>query len=242
MKKHAVYCILSIMVVIVGSIFLISSTIMKTLLYPSKSALLIFSCSFICIGSALFAVHYKKYTCIRNLLHYNTPIIAKWTYMPQSSPILTQYCKEQKLNAIATAFLFLTFSIIFFLIFAYSGKSHILFLGYTLALVCVFIFIIALRFIGSYYELLAKTENSVVFGEDCIYFIDDLYGLNYSIYLLQNVNIYIGKENLLIFEYGLNDIDDEARCHLAIPIPIDKLDVAMKLKIYYRSIIHDYEN
>ena len=242
MKKHAVYCILSIMMVIVGSIFLISSIIIKTLLYPSKSALLIFSCSFICIGGALFAVHYKKYTCIQNLLHYNTPIIAKWTYAPESSPTLTQYCKEQKLNAIATAFLFLTFSIIFFLIFAYSGKSHILFLGYTLTLVCVFIFIIALRFINAYYELLAKTENTVVFGEDCIYFIDELYGLNYSIYLLQNVNIYIGKENLLIFEYGLNDIDDEARCHLAIPIPIDKLDIAMKLKIYYRSIIHDYEN
>ena len=242
MKKHAVYCILSITMVMLGSIFLISSIIIKTLLYPSKSALLIFSCALIFIGSALFAVHYKKYVCIQNLLHYNTPIIAKWTYAPYNSPLLDQYYKEQKLNAIATALLFLIFSVIFFLIFAYSGGTHILWLGYTLAVVCFLIFMISLRFIASYYEFLIETENTVVFGEDCIYFLDDLYGLNYSIYLLQNVNIYIGKENLLVFEYGLNDIDDDARCHLAIPIPSDKLDIAMKLKIYYRSIIHEYED
>lgn len=242
MKKHAVYCILSIMMVMVGSIFLISSIIIKTLLYPSKSALLIFSCALIFIGSALFTVHYKKYIRIQNLLHYNTPVIAKWTYAPYNSPLLAQYCKEQKLNAIATALLVLTFSVIFFLIFAYSGGTHILWLGYTLALVCLFIFILSLHFIASYYEMLIKAENTVVFGEDCIYFIDDLYGLNYSIYLLQNVNIYIGKENLLVFEYGLNDIDDDARCHLAIPIPSDKLDMAMRLKVHYCSIIHEYED
>ena len=242
MKKHAVYCILSIIMVMLGSIFLISSIIIKTLLYPSKSALLIFSCALIFIGSALFTVHYKKYIRIQNLLHYNTPVIAKWTYAPYSSSLIAQYCKEQKLNGVATALLFLTFSTIFFLIFAYSGGTHILWLGYTLALACFFIFMISLRFISSYYETLIETENTVVFGEDCIYFIDDLYGLNYSIYLLQNVNIYIGKENLLVFEYGLNDIDDDARCHLAIPIPSDKLDMAMRLKVYYCSIIHEYED
>ena len=242
MKKHAVYCILSIIMVMVGSIFLIASTIIKTLLYPSKSALLIFSCALIFIGTALFAVHYKKYIRIQNLLHYNTPVIAKWTYSPHSAPLIAQYCKEQRVNGVATTLLFLIFSVIFFLIFAYSGGTHILWLGYTLAFACLCIFIISLRFITSYYDSLIEAENTVVFGEDCIYFIDDLYGLNYSIYLLQNVNIYIGKENLLVFEYGLNDIDDDARCHLAIPIPSDKLDIAMKLKIYYRSIIHEYED
>lgn len=241
MKKEHTYCIFSIFLVVLGSIFTLFSILLKTLLYPSKTVLLIFSFALILIGSALFAVHNKKLILTKNLLHYNIPVIAKWTYPPNSSPLLAQYLKEQKNNDLTTSSLILTFAIIFFLIFAYSGGTHIFYLGYTFITLCIFAYIITLKFISRYYDALSNTEITVLFGADCIYFLDEIYTLNYSIYLLQNVNITIGTDHLLIFEYGLNDIDDDAYCHLAIPIPKDKFSTALHLKEYYRSIIQNEE-
>ena len=241
MKKEYTYCVLSVLIFVLGIIFTISGALLQTLPYSSKSALLIFSCAFIFIGAVSFAVHHKHYTAIKNLLAHNSVVIAHWTYPINSSETLNKLIKEQKHNTLATAILILILSIIFSLIFAYSGSTYVLLLGYTLAVLCVLVFIIAVRFISTYYEHLSKTESSIFFGEDCIYFIDELFKFDSAFHPLENVNIYIGAENLLIFEYGFDDIDCSCAYSLTIPIPKDKLNIAIHLKDYYRSIIKSNE-
>ena len=242
MKKEYTYCVLSVLILILGIIFTISGALLQTLPYSSKSALLIFSCAFIFIGALSFAVHHKRYITIKNLLNHNNVVIAHWTYPPNSSETLKKLIKEQKHNALATAILILILSIIFSLIFAYSGSTYVLLLGYILAILCLFIFIIAIRFISTYYEHLSKSESSILFGEDCIYFIDELFKLDPTFHPLENINIYIGAENLLIFEYGFDDIDSSCAYSLTIPIPQDKLNIAIHLKDYYRSILRNDED
>lgn len=242
MKKEYTYCVLSIVIFLLGVIFTISGTLLKTLPLSSKSALLIFSCAFIIIGVVSFAVHHKKYTAIKALLNRETPVIAQWTYAPNSSPTLLKFIKELKYSTLATATLVLVLSLIFSIVFAYSGGTYILWLGYIFAILSFFVFIIAIRFISAYYDHLAKSESTVLFGEDCIYFLDELYSLQKVIYLVDRINIYIGAENLLIFEYGLYDIEDSSAYNLTIPIPANKLNIAIHIKDYYRSTLHSDEN
>ena len=242
MKKSYTYCVLSVIILILGIIFTISGLLLQTLPYSSKSALLIFSCAFIIIGIVSFAVYHKQYLTIKGLLAHTVPVVAHWNYPTNSSETLKKLIKEQKHNTLATAILVLILSIIFSIIFAYSGSTYVLWLGYTFAILCVLVFIIAVRFISAYYEHLSKSEATILFGEDCIYFIDELYMLNHTFHCLENVNIYIGVENLLIFEYGFDDIDSSCAYSLTIPIPSDKLNIAIHLKDYYRSLIRtDYE-
>lgn len=242
MKKEYTYRALSLVVLALGIIFTLSGAMLQTLPLSSKSALLIFSCAFIIIGLVSFAVHHKKYMIINDLLKRNIPVIAQWTYAPNSSITLTKIINSEKMNTLATALLVLILSLIFSIIFAYSGGTHVLLLGYTFAVLCFLIFIIATRFITMYYNQLTKTETTVLFGEEYIYFLDDLYPLQKALYLVDHINIYIGEENFLIFEYGFYDIDEPPAYSLTLPIPAGKLNIAMHLKDYYRSILHTDEN
>lgn len=237
MKKEYTYCILSLLIFVIGVIFTISGVVLQSLPLSSKSALLIFSFGFILIGVVLFAVHYKRYQLMKKLIKHNLSVVARWTYPPNSSETLKKFISEQKCNSIATALLVLILAVIFCIVFAYSGGSYILWLGYSFALLSICIFIIALRFIFAYYNNLSHSECKVLFGEDCIYFIDEIYTLTYGLHNLEEISIFLGTENLLIFEYGSYDIDSSSY-RLVIPIPPNKLSIAMHIKDYYRSIIH----
>lgn len=237
MKKAYTYCFLSALVLLIGIIFTISGFILQILPFSSKSALLIFSCAFIIIGTVLFAVHHKRYITIKTLFTGNTPTISRWIYPVNSSETVCNFIKEEKNYSLATTTLILILSIIFSLIFAYSGGLYVLYLGYTFGVLSLLVFIIALRFIAAYYNALSQTENCVIFTEDYIYFIDELNYLTRSFHTLEDINIYIGKENLLIFKYGLDDLDDSSSYTITIPIPPDKLNIALYLKNYYRSTL-----
>jgi len=237
MKRAYTYRILSIIIVLLGIIFTISGVFLQTLPLSSKSALLIFSTAFILVGAFSFAVHHKKYLKIKALCTHQVPVIAHWTYAPNSSNTLKNLIKEQKENTVATAILILILSLIFSIVFAYSGGSYILYLGYILAVLCLLTFMIVLRFISAYYTHLASTELEVVFAEDTIYFLDELYTIKRSLYYLTNVSIYVGPEPLLILDYGLYDIDEPASYSITIPIPQGKLKVATHLKSYYAELI-----
>ncbi len=237
MKRAYTYCLLSIVIALLGIIFTISGVLLQTLPLSSKSALLIFSTAFILVGTFSFAVHYKKYLKIKALSTHHVPIIAHWTYAPNSSNTLKDLIKQQKAATIATAILILILSLIFCIVFAYSGGKNILQVGYILAVLCILIFIIVLRFISAYYTHLASSELEVIFGEDIIYFLDELYTVQRSLHFLTKVNIYIGPEPLLILDYNLYDIDEPPTYSITIPIPQGKLKTATHLKNYYSELI-----
>lgn len=237
MKRAHTYRILSLIILLLGIIFTISGVLLQTLPLSSKSAVLIFSISFILTGTVSFAVHHKKYLAVKNLCAHHVPVIAHWTYAPNSSNTLKTFINEQKSNTFATATLVLILSLIFSIIFAYSGGSYILYLGYTLAILCLLVFIITLRFISAYYQDLAESESEVIFGEDSIYFLDELYTIKKSLYFLQKVSLYAGDEHLLVLDYGLYDIDEPASYSITIPVPRGKVLAATYLRDYYSQLI-----
>ena len=237
MRKHYLYCLMSIMAVLIGIIFAISGVILQSNPLSRRSALLILSIVLVLVGAAAFAVNYKKYHLISDLSHHRSPIIAHWVYSPNTSHIIHEFISEQKNNSIATAILFLILSCIFCLVFAYSGGLTILYTGYLLIFICICIFILSLRVISAYYNQLANNQIDVIFGEDSIYFIDELYTLQRGYHCLQQVSIHPDDEDCLLFAYGLYDVDDVPAYTLTIPIPQGKMHTALSLKHYYTDLI-----
>lgn len=237
MKKEYIQCILWLSIFLLGIIFTISAALLQTIPNSSKSALLLFSICFIIIGLIALAVHYKKYVKIKTLTNHHAPVLAHWTYDISSSSTLKETLSEQKCNTISTAVLTLVLGIIFCLVFAYSGGIHVLYIGYIFAILTVLGFIIAIRIILTYYKEALKTSTEVIFGEDCIYFMGQLYTLQKSIYFLENVIIIHGPEVVLQLIYGQYDVDDIPTHIISIPVPAHKLQVAEHLRKYYLDLI-----
>lgn len=237
MKKAYTYFILSLVILILGIVFTISGVILQTLPLSSKSALLVFSTAFIIVGAASSAVHYRKYYLIQKFYSNDISLLAKWTYPPHSSDTLKMFIKSQKSSTLATALLALILALIFSIVFAYSGGTHILYLGYIFGFLSLLIFIIARRFINVYYKHLSDSPAEVLFSEDMIYFLDEVYPIQKTFYELQRVNLYLDTEALLIFEYNMPDIDDPDGYSLVIPVPQNQIKMATYLKHYYTDLI-----
>lgn len=240
MKKTYTYFVLSIVILIMGIVFTLSGVLLQTLPLSSKSALLIFSTAFIIIGCFASAIYYRKYQIMKALCTNNIPIVARWSYPANSSATLKSLIKDQKSNTLATALLILILALIFSLVFAHSGGSYILGLGYTFAMLSLLIFVIAQRFISAYYNHLLESENEVIFGEHYIFFLDEIYPLQKSFYSLEKIDIYIGTENLLTIDYHPFDVDYPDHTYsVTIPIPQNQLTLATYLKNYYTDFIKD---
>lgn len=237
MKKEYLYCILSIIAVIIGFIFAISAVILQSNPCFSKSALLLISIVLILAGVVSFAVYYRKYNEIKALCSHQATVLIHWTYAPNSSKIINKIYKDQYDSNIATAILFVILSLIFCVIFAYSGGRYVLYCGYTLAFLCCLGFIVSLRFIKSYYNHLATTYADAIFGEDAIYYAGQLIKFQKSYYMLENITIEQDQESYLLFTYCVYDIDEPPAYSVAIPIPKNKLHTARYIRDFYMDLI-----
>lgn len=237
MKKEYLYCVISVLAMLCGIIFMICALILRSNPNCRRSALLLLSIVLIITGLVSLIINLKKYHTICDLTEHQVPVIAHWTFSANSSKIISDLIEELKNNSIATAILFLILSIIFWVVFAYSGGTSILYLGYIFIVFSICIFIIALRMITAYYEKLNMQDTEVIFGEDYFYFIDELYTFQRGYHCLQQVSVYEGGENALIFSYGLYDADEPAVYTVTIPIPSDKLHTAKYIRTYYNNLL-----
>ncbi|WP_157047606.1 hypothetical protein [Cellulosilyticum ruminicola] len=114
MKKNYIYCILSLLIVVLGFLFILLGLLVPTLSPNTQRAILLYAICFIFIGIAAFSVHYKKYNLLKTLTDNDLPILARWSFDPNSSEILISTLKEYKHNAMCTLF----FTFILVLIFA----------------------------------------------------------------------------------------------------------------------------
>lgn len=238
MKKSYTYCIFSIMAILIGIIFAISGLILQSYPLSSKSALLLVSIVLIITGIFAFAVNNRKYHLITYLYESETNSLVHWTYSSRLPKAITEFIHVQKDNSIATAILFLILSLIFCLIFAYSGGTSILYTGYFLFSLCIGLFLISLRFITAYYKYLGEHTVDIIFGSSQVYFLDELFELQRGYHCLQQVSVIYGEEeNYLLFAYGLYDADEPPAYTLTIPIPANQLMTALFLKDHYNDLI-----
>lgn len=237
MKKYRAYFVLSLIFSILGLIFTIAAVFLRDLSSTGTGVLLVFSLALFVIGIIACAVNHKKYTLSESLLSNHRTIIAKWEYKPQSSKYLLQFIDEFKQNAITTSLFVMAGCIIFSILFAYSGGQHVLIAGYAFAVLCIIIFFIARYYITAYYNDLKNTSNVALFSDDSIYFLDEVYAIDNPYYDLISIDIYMKDEILLVFEYGIPDIDEPSGYTISIPVPDNKLKTATYLKHYYKDYI-----
>lgn len=230
MKKTYIYCIISLIILILGFLCILFSLLHPTLSPNTESALLLYAICFIFIGLSAFAVHYRKYDVMKALESQDLPILARWSFSPHTSSILTQVLKEHKHNALCTLF----FTFILVLIFSCTFIStYIPTISYAGPLISLLFLFIGILIINAYFRNLSNTPIEVIFGDDIIYFLDDIYTLQKSIYFLDNIAINTEGEPTLQFIYGQIEYDDSPYFILEIPIPENQLSMAHLLRTHY---------
>lgn len=237
MKKNLLYFILSITAFIIGLICMIFAFYQNPLPASGNSALLIFSTCCVIIGLCAAAVYYRKYMLIKQIYTERLPRIAHWTLQAKKSNLVKSQILESQSHTRCTSFLILILSIIFCIVFAYSGGHFVLLLGYALATFSLLIFIVAQRFISSYYLHLLTTPIDVIFTDNFIYFMDNLFSVNKALYYLEKMELYIGRDSSITFKYGHYDVDDPEAFHLIIPVPNDQIQSAVSVKAYYNKYV-----
>lgn len=230
MKKTYIHCIISLIILVLGFLCLLFNLLIPTLSPSTENTLSLCAICFIFIGLSAFAVHHKKYSVMKALEDHDIPTLAHWTFTPHTSPLIITTIKEHKHNALCT--LLLTFILI--LIFSCTFIStYFPTIAYVGPLVSFLFLIIGFLIITAYFNNLSSNPIDIIFSEDTIYFLDDIYTLQKSIYFLDNVLINAEGESTLEFVYGQIEYDDSPYFVLEIPIPDNQLTMAEFLRTHY---------
>lgn len=230
MKKNYIYCILSLLIVVLGFLFIILGLLFPTLSPNTGRAILLYAICFIFIGIAAFAVHYRKYNLLKTLTDNELPILARWSFEPESSTILTNTLKDYKHNALCTLFFTFILVLIFTCTFFATYLPTCSYLGPIISLLFL---LIGVLITNTYFKKLSNEPIEVIFNEDLIYFLDDIYTLQKSIYFLDNVAINTEGEPTLQFIYGQIEYNDSPYFILEIPIPENQTKMAHVLCNHY---------
>lgn len=234
MKKNYIFCIFSLIILILGFLGILVNLLFPVISPDIKSVILLYAICFIFIGLSAFAVHYKRYDAIKALENHDLPILTQWHFKTAHSPLLTTLLKDYKRDALSTLF----FSFILILIFSYTFTTTYMpkfyYVGPLLSLIFLFVGILI---VNIYFHKLTTGPITAVFGEETIYFIDDIYTLQKSIYFLDNVVIDTENEPKLQFLYGQIEAEDTPYFILEIPIPENQLAMAQLLRTHYLNEI-----
>lgn len=237
MKKTTIHCTLSIIMTLIGIIFTLCAIFLNFQPSPRKSSLLIIAIVLILSGIVSFSVNYRKYHLIAGLYAHDLTYITSWDIPTKSSTLFPVLIKEKKTNSILTSFIFFVLSLICCWVFTYSGGTHLLKIGYLLIGFCASLLIISLRFIDCYYTHMQNKPDPVLFGQNYIYFLDELYTLEYDYCTLQKVELCKEEEIYLVLCYGNNDTDEPPTHIVTIPVPPEKMYIATYLKNYYNELL-----
>ncbi|MDF2595052.1 MAG: hypothetical protein K0R69_1393 [Clostridia bacterium] len=238
MKKEFAYCIISLVVLLLGITCFISLVFLNTLSNPSKAALIIFGICFFFIGTASYAKHNKKYLKIRYLKNENVSLIASWHFKPHTSLSIDEMYYEGKTSAIYTTLLSVLLCFVIAGCIYFSGEKYALHVSLSLLGLSIIIAPLCIACISAYYTAKLEADSEALIGEDCIYFLDELYTLHKSIYFLEDIRIGYGSENSLQLLYGEYDLFTGPMYTIKIPIPDGQLDVAKHIQKHYIELIH----
>lgn len=230
MKKTYIHCIISLIILIIGFLCILCNLLAPTLSPSTENLLALCAICFIFIGLLAFAVHHRKYTVMKALEDNDIPTITRFTFMPHTSSLIIKTIKEHRHNALCTLFLTFILVLIFSCTFISTYFPAVSYLG---PLVSFLFLLIGFLITNAYFNTLSNSPVDIIFGDDTIYFLDDIYTLQKSIYFLDNVLIATEGEPTLQFIYGQIEYDDSPYFILEIPIPDSQLTMAQVLRKHY---------
>ncbi|PHV69880.1 hypothetical protein CS063_13665 [Sporanaerobium hydrogeniformans] len=237
MKNEYNYSILSLVVLLLGLIACILCLLFPHLTVEAQSVLIIFGICFITIGISSYTSHHKKYIKMSCLKNGTVPILGHWHYAPHSSPLINELIKEKKVTAIYTTVLTLFLAFTFAFIIYLTNEAYSIPLSIALSALSLLASIALFIFLPRYYDTLLNQPAEVIFGEDCFCFLDELFCLQKSIYLLGDVRIDYSDECSLQFLYGSPEVTPTPSYQISIPIPPKEMETAQSIQSYYLDLI-----
>jgi hypothetical protein len=204
----------------------------------SKSLLAVFGVCFVLVGISSYVDHNKKYLKIKYLKNKDIPVLASWTFKPNTSDYINTALYNKKFATISTALLTCVLCLVMACCIYLSGEKYSTPIASLLMCISLIVTIAALMLISYYYDSKLSSDSEALIGEDCFYFIDDLHTLQKSIYFLQDVRIDYSSEVSLQFLYGDYDLFKGPSYTINIPIPKGELLAAELIQKHYLELIH----
>lgn len=237
MKKEYAISVLSLIILLLGFIACVIALFLTTISFSTQSILIIFGICFIVIGITSYSIHSTKYLKITYLKNNDMKVLAHWHYKADSSPIITDLINERRFSATLTAIL----SAVLFLVIAFviylTNENYSAFISLLWAIVSILAFITVFTYLPYYYNTQLRTCAETLVGEDSILFLDELFSLHHSMYLLEDIRIDYGEENTLQFLYGVSEVLADPVFTLTIPIPDGELETAKYIQAHYLDLI-----
>ncbi|MGL6174727.1 MAG: hypothetical protein ACRC1P_09020 [Cellulosilyticaceae bacterium] len=238
MNKELFKCILSIICITCGGIMSLLSLLSFDPSSPAFIACILLGISLMVIGGISCILHYRGHKIITQLQNKEVTILAHWHFAPLQFEGIKESIEQDRSTNLSIVILLgvLSCLIALGLLFSDSPFAFVLCVGIsmiglvTCTLSCILIYI-------HYHNKLIKPIEAII-GENYIYYHGDLYSLERSLYLLNDVKLVLGDSCYLQFFYGSPCTLEGPVYSLSIPIPSDQLEVAKYIREHYLNIIH----
>lgn len=237
MKKEYLQCITSLISLLIGIVLILYALLFDNLTSSVHNAVILLGICFTVIGLITFSVHLKRYFLIKDLLAGEIPLLARWSFTPSSSSLITNTLFEQRSNTFSTIILCLILGLIFSTTLAFSHIDYHSALALTLATISLLGTLIAFVLTHQHYKKLLSERAEIFFVDDFIYYLGQIFFLEKSIYLLEDIKINTEGETSLLFLYGQSEFEDSPVYTLQIPIPEGQLPIANMLRDHYLALI-----
>lgn len=237
MKKQLIIMSLSLIFLILGIITLLLPIWSHPFSYELQPGLFIIGIIVSGISYASYKIHLKNCMNIKDLKNRKKMVLTYWTYAPNTSETITEAILSEKISSFSTLILACIVGILLGVGFSlvhiplFHVFANILYALSVLSLIAgYFIF-------KKYYSKKLKVSAEAIIGDDCFYFLDQLYTLQKNMYILSKVIITTEKESCLSFIYGFCGDTIKSTYTINIPIPSGQLEIAKYICSHYENII-----
>jgi hypothetical protein len=202
--------------------------------------LVLIGCCLILIGIIIYSGSYKNLKRLQYLQKSSTPLLAHWIYQsPKNNPMLATLLHEKYTSALFNIVLFGLLGFVFNLGIFLSDVAHKLSVCLIFSAAILIFAGLSIRLLKQYYEKVYETPVEVMIGEECFFFLGEIYTLSYGMWFLEDIKVVSGETPYLIFSYG--EKADHPHAHtVTIPIPPKELDEARAIQTHYLALISTY--
>ena len=184
-----------------------------------------------------YRIHHKNYVAIKALINRKKTILAYWTYAPNTSDTIQEAILAEKFSSFYTLILACIVGILLGVGFSLVHMSVFYIVSKIIYVLSFLSFIVGYLTLIKYYSKKLSTTSLAIIGEDSFYFLDRLYPMQKSMYILSEVRLTPGKEDCLSFIYGFCGNSIKSSYTINIPIPSGNLEIAEYICNHYENII-----
>lgn len=237
MKNQLIIMGLSLVFLILGIIILLLPVWIHPLSHQLKPGLFILGIIVSITSYISYKIHHKNYMNIKALKDRKKIVLTYWNYAPNTSNTITEAILAEKFSSFSTLILACIVGILLGVGFSLVHIPLFYVIAYVIYALSLLSLIFAYFILIKYYSNKLEVSSEAIIGDDCFYFLDQLYTLQKNMYILSQVSITTEKENCLSFIYGFCGNTIKSTYTVNIPIPPGQLEIAKYICSHYENII-----